>query len=93
MSEAGKVLKFDPATIAQNAVAAATAPPDARRPLFREIQPPAGFPIEALGALRDAADAIQMKTRAPIEICAQSVLAAGARFRSLSECSLSGLPF
>ena len=78
MTEAGKVIKFDAATIAQNAVAAATAPPDAKRPLFRDLAPAADYPIAALGPLRDAAEAIQMKTRAPIAICAQSVLAAAA---------------
>ncbi|GAN79024.1 YfjI family protein [Acidocella aminolytica] len=74
----GKILRFDPAAVAASAVAAATAPPDAKRPLFRESAPPAEFPIEALGALRDVADAIQTRTRAPIEIAAQSVLAAAA---------------
>ncbi|MDE2318952.1 MAG: DUF3987 domain-containing protein [Rhodospirillales bacterium] len=76
MSDARKILKFDPAALAHNAVAAASAPPDAKRPLYREISPPGEYPIEALGALRDPADAIQIRTRAPIEICAQSVLAA-----------------
>src|SRR3954454_24108543 len=33
--------------------------------------------MHALGPLRDAAEAIQMRTQAPAAICAQSVLAAG----------------
>ncbi|MDR3521375.1 MAG: YfjI family protein [Acidocella sp.] len=78
MSDARKILKFDAAVIAQNAVAAATAPPDAKRPLYRDLPPAADYPVAPLGPLRDAAEAIQMKTRAPIEICAQSVLAAAA---------------
>jgi hypothetical protein len=78
MRDAAKVLNFDAAAIAQNAVAAATAPPDAKRPLYRDLPPAADYPITALGALRDAAEAIRFKTQAPIAICAQSVLAAAA---------------
>lgn len=78
MSDTGRILKFDPAAIAAIAVAAATAPPDAKRPLYRELAPAGEYPIEALGALRDVADAIRMKTQAPWAICAQSVLAAAA---------------
>lgn len=46
-----------------------------KRPLFRELPPPPTFPVDALGPLKNAALAIQSKTQAPIEICAQSVLA------------------
>ncbi|QKR99203.1 DUF3987 domain-containing protein [Sphingomonas sp. CL5.1] len=46
-----------------------------KRPLFRELPPPSQFPVDALGPLKDAALAIQSRTQAPIEICAQSVLA------------------
>lgn len=46
-----------------------------KRPLFRELPPPPVFPADALGPLKAAALAIQSKTQAPIEICAQSVLA------------------
>ena len=46
-----------------------------KRPLFRELPPPPQFPADALGPLKQAALAIQSKTQAPIEICAQSVLA------------------
>lgn len=46
-----------------------------KRPLFRELPPPPLFPADALGPLKDAALAIQSRTQAPIEICAQSVLA------------------
>ncbi len=78
MSDTGKILKFDAAAIAANAVAAATIPPDAKRPLYRDIRPPGEYPIEALGGLRDVADACAIKTQAPVEIPAQSVLAAAA---------------
>ena len=54
-----------------------TPPPvDAKRPLFRPLAPAPAFPVRALGALRPAAEAVQMCTQAPIAICAQSVLAA-----------------
>jgi hypothetical protein len=47
------------------------------RPLMRELPPPDPFPIEALGGiLANAAIGIQDKTRAPIAICGQSVMAA-----------------
>ena len=46
-----------------------------KRPLFRELPPPPRFPIDALGPLKQPALAIQSRTQAPIEICAQSVLA------------------
>ncbi len=49
---------------------------DLKQPLFRPLPPALDFPIEALGALRSAAEAIQETTRAPIAVCAQSVLAA-----------------
>ncbi|HQU01532.1 MAG TPA: YfjI family protein [Acetobacteraceae bacterium] len=78
MSETGKILKFDAAAIAANAVAAATTPPDAKRPLYRDIAPAADYPVDALGALREVAEAIQLKTQAPLAICAQSVLAAAS---------------
>ncbi len=47
-----------------------------KRPLFRALLPPPDFPLHAMGALRDAADAVQMCTQAPMAVCAQSVLAA-----------------
>lgn len=46
-----------------------------KRPLFRELPPSPQFPVDALGPLKNAALAIRSKTQAPIEICAQSVLA------------------
>jgi hypothetical protein len=47
------------------------------RPLMREMPPPDPFPIQALsGILADAAIGIQDRTRAPIAICGQSVMAA-----------------
>jgi hypothetical protein len=55
--------------------AGATAP-DLKRPLFRPLPPASAFPMHALGALRDAAEAIQTRTQAPAAMCAQSVLGA-----------------
>lgn len=50
---------------------------DAPRPLMREMLSGNLFPVDALGALlKPAAEAIQDKTKAPIAICSQSVLAA-----------------
>lgn len=51
---------------------------EAPRPLVREIEPAEPFPIEALGPLRLAAEAIQAHTHAPAAICAQAVLGAVA---------------
>lgn len=47
-----------------------------KRPLHRELPSAPDFPVEALGSLRDPAEAIQMCTQAPLALCAQSVLAA-----------------
>ena len=52
------------------------AQPDPKRPLFRPLPPALAFPMHALGALRPAAEAIQLRTQAPAALCAQSVLAA-----------------
>src|SRR6516164_724455 len=49
---------------------------DAKRPLFRPLPPAPEFPVHALGPLRTPAEAVQMRTQAPIAICALSVLAA-----------------
>src|SRR5262249_21650872 len=50
---------------------------EAPRPLMRELPPPDPFPKDALGGLlANAAIGIQDRTRAPIAICAQSVMAA-----------------
>ncbi len=51
---------------------------EAPRPLVREIEPAEPFPIEALGPLQFAAEAIQAHTHAPAAICAQAVLGAVA---------------
>ncbi len=51
-------------------------PPDRKRPLFRPLPPAPAFPMHALGPLRAAAEAIQLRTQAPAAICGQSVLAA-----------------
>jgi hypothetical protein len=51
--------------------------PEAPRPLMRELPPADPFPTDALGELlAKAAVGIQDRTRAPIAMCAQSVLAA-----------------
>lgn len=49
-----------------------------KRPLFRPLPPALEYPVEALGPLRAAAEAVQMVTQAPMALCAQSVLAAAA---------------
>jgi hypothetical protein len=47
-----------------------------KRPLFRSTPPPPAFPVEALGPLRDAVEALHERTQAPAAICAQSAMAA-----------------
>jgi Protein of unknown function (DUF3987) len=60
--------------IVENADDAKIEPP---RPLMRELPPADPFPVEALGSvLAPVACAIQDRVRAPLAICAQSVLAA-----------------
>lgn len=49
--------------------------PEGPQPLVREIAPGAPFPVDALGPLRRAVDAVQGMTRAPVAIPAQSALA------------------
>ncbi len=50
--------------------------PDPKRPLFRELPPALPFPRDALGPLRQAAEAVHERTRAPVALAAQAVLAA-----------------
>ena len=64
------------ARMAAEAVKAGGATPDPKRPLFRPLPPALAFPLPALGALRPASEAIQMRTQAPAALCAQAVLAA-----------------
>lgn len=45
------------------------------QPLLREIPPGQPYPVEALGPLRDAVEAVQGMTQAPVAIPAQSALA------------------
>ena len=45
------------------------------QPLVREIAPGAAYPVEALGPLRAAVEAVQGATQAPVAIPAQSALA------------------
>jgi hypothetical protein len=71
-------MNIDPEVIAREAAAKASTPPDTKRPLHRELPPPAPYPVDALGSLRLAADAIQLITQAPLAICGQSVLAVAA---------------
>jgi hypothetical protein len=49
--------------------------PREKRPLHRELPPPAPYPIDALGPLADAARAVASLTQAPPAMAAQSVLA------------------
>lgn len=49
--------------------------PEGPQPLVREIAPGAAYPVEALGPLREAVEAVQGATLAPIAIPAQSALA------------------
>lgn len=70
---------FDADAVAREACAGAEAvivQGDGKRPLFRPPPPAAEFPVDALGALREVADAIHETVRAPLVICAQSALAA-----------------
>ena len=47
-----------------------------KRPLHREVPPPAPFPVDALGPLRGAVEGLQAQTQAPAALCAQSALGA-----------------
>ncbi len=49
--------------------------PEDPQPLLREIGAPEPYPVEALGSLRAAVEAVQGMTQAPIAIPAQSALA------------------
>lgn len=48
------------------------------QPLVREIAPGAAYPVQALGPLRAAVEAVQGITQAPVAIPAQSALAAAS---------------
>jgi hypothetical protein len=50
--------------------------PIEKRPLFRPIPPAPAFPLDALGALRPAVEAIHARTQAPVALCANAALAA-----------------
>src|SRR4051794_13084981 len=55
---------------------AETFTPEPPRPLRREMLPPEPFPVDALGGiLRPAAEGIHDRTKAPLAICGQAVLA------------------
>jgi hypothetical protein len=49
--------------------------PEGPQPLLREIPPGAAYPVEALGPLRHAVEAVRGMTQAPLAIPAQSALA------------------
>ena len=49
--------------------------PSLPEPLVREMPPGAPYPVHALGPLREAVEAVQGMTQAPIAIPAQSALA------------------
>ena len=49
--------------------------PEGPQPLLREIAPGAAYPVEALGPLRAAVEAVQGMTLAPVAIPAQTALA------------------
>ena len=49
--------------------------PEGPQPLVRETPPGAPYPVEALGPLRPAVEAVQGMTQAPVAIPAQSALA------------------
>lgn len=49
-----------------------------KRPLYRPLPPALPYPIDALGPLRPAAEAVHLATQAPMALCAQSVLGAAA---------------
>lgn len=51
---------------------------DRPQPLVRTLPPPEHYPVEALGPLREAVEAVQRKRQAPVAIPAQSALAAAA---------------
>lgn len=48
--------------------------PESPQPLLREISPGAPYPVEALGPLREAVEAVADISQAPIAIAAQSAL-------------------
>jgi hypothetical protein len=49
--------------------------PEGPQPLVRAIAPGAAYPVAALGPLREAVEAVQAMTQAPVAIPAQSALA------------------
>ena len=49
--------------------------PEAPQPLLREVAPGADYPVDALGSLRGAVEAVQGMTLAPVAIPAASALA------------------
>lgn len=47
-----------------------------KRPLHRALPPAPAFPLDALGSLRPAAEALHLAVRCPLSMCTQSALAA-----------------
>jgi hypothetical protein len=52
--------------------------PEPPTPLIRDMPEPGPYPLAALGALREPAEAIARATEAPVPLCAASVLAAAS---------------
>jgi hypothetical protein len=73
-----RVLNFDPAQVAHEAMANATVPADKHVPLLRDGGAATPYPVQATGPLRSAVEAIAVKTQAPIAIIANSLIAAAA---------------
>lgn len=61
-----------------NAEVTEPSPKSQPQPLVREIPPGLRYPVEALGPLRAAAEAVQSRTQAPVAIPAQSALSVAA---------------
>lgn len=49
-----------------------------KRPLYRPLPPALEYPMNCMGPLHAAAEAVHLVTQAPMALCAQSVLAAAA---------------
>lgn len=66
------------AAMNERMAAAEVLEPENPQPLVRDIQPPLPYPVDALGPLRGAVEAVQAMTLAPVAIPAQSALSVAA---------------
>lgn len=66
------------ATIQKRVAAGEVLEPESPQPLVRDIQPPLPYPVDALGPLREAVEAVQAMTLAPVALPAQSALSVAA---------------